>query len=43
MRALKPGDVIQVPTGKFAGYAVVVDPGWSADGPRPQRPLDIAQ
>ncbi len=35
LRALKPGDVIQVPTGKFAGYAVVVDPGWSPEGPRP--------
>jgi ATP-dependent RNA helicase HelY len=32
---LKPGDVIQVPTGKFAGYAVVIDPGWSPEGPRP--------
>ncbi|MBZ5733980.1 DEAD/DEAH box helicase [Nocardioides sp. TRM66260-LWL] len=32
---LKPGDVIVVPTGKFAGYAVVVDPGWSPEGPRP--------
>ena len=32
---LKPGDVIQVPTGKFAGYAVVVDPGFSDEGPRP--------
>ncbi|WP_243057626.1 RNA helicase [Nocardioides sp. SR21] len=35
LRHLKPGDIIQVPTGKFAGYAVVVDPGWSPDGPRP--------
>ncbi|GGO91863.1 helicase [Nocardioides phosphati] len=32
---LKPGDVIRVPNGKFAGYAVVVDPGLSPDGPRP--------
>jgi len=32
---LKPGDVIDVPTGKFAGYAVVLDPGYDADGPRP--------
>ena len=32
---LRPGDVIQVPTGKFAGYAVVIDPGWSEEGPRP--------
>src|SRR6478736_1164886 len=35
LRHLKPGDVIQVPTGKFAGYAVVIDPGWAPDGPRP--------
>ncbi len=35
LRHLKPGDVIEVPTGKFAGYAVVVDPGWSSEGPRP--------
>ena len=35
LRALKPGDVIEVPTGKFQGYAVVVDPGWSPEGPRP--------
>ena len=32
---LKPGDVIDVPAGKFAGYAVVIDPGVSAEGPRP--------
>lgn len=32
---LKPGDVIDVPTGKFAGYAVVIDPGFDADNPRP--------
>lgn len=35
LRALRPGDVIEVPTGKFAGFAVVVDPGWSEEGPRP--------
>lgn len=35
LRHLRPGDVIMVPTGKFAGYAVVVDPGWSEEGPRP--------
>jgi len=35
--ALKPGDVIEVPTGKFAGLAVVLDPGTRGDreGPRP--------
>jgi ATP-dependent RNA helicase HelY len=32
---LKPGDVIDVPSGKFAGMAVVIDPGLSAEGPRP--------
>ena len=32
---LKPGDVISVPAGKFAGFAVVVDPGLSRDEPRP--------
>jgi len=33
---LKPGDVIVVPVGKFAGHALVVDPGTrSGDGPRP--------
>ncbi|WP_139983640.1 DEAD/DEAH box helicase [Nocardioides litoris] len=35
LRHLKVGDVISVPAGKFAGYAVVVDPGWSPDNPRP--------
>ncbi|MEP9365103.1 DEAD/DEAH box helicase [Nocardioides sp. CN2-186] len=35
LRELKPGDVIMVPTGKFAGFAVVIDPGWSPEGPRP--------
>jgi ATP-dependent RNA helicase HelY len=32
---LKPGDVIRVPNGKFAGYAVVIDPGLAPEGPRP--------
>ncbi len=32
---LRPGDVIQVPAGKFSGYAVVVDPGLAGDSPRP--------
>jgi ATP-dependent RNA helicase HelY len=35
LEKLKPGDVIQVPRGKFAGFAVVIDPGWSPEGPRP--------
>ncbi|MER5974074.1 DEAD/DEAH box helicase [Streptomyces sp. NPDC002055] len=47
LEKLKPGDIIHVPTGKFAGLAVVLDPGLPAgranghrgfdhhDGPRP--------
>ena len=47
LEALRPGDVIEVPAGKFAGMAVVIDPGMRV-GPRrspalradrrPQRP-----
>jgi ATP-dependent RNA helicase HelY len=32
---LRPGDVIEVPAGKFSGLAVVVDPGTSDEPPRP--------
>ncbi|MCD6638372.1 MAG: DEAD/DEAH box helicase [Nocardioides sp.] len=32
---LRPGDVIRVPSGKFSGLAVVVDPGLSGHEPRP--------
>lgn len=34
---LRPGDVINVPSGKFSGLAVVIDPGLRSDreGPRP--------
>ena len=38
LEALRPGDVIDVPSGKFHGFAVVVDPGTAragSDGPRP--------
>jgi ATP-dependent RNA helicase HelY len=37
LEALRPGDVIRVPSGRFAGFAVVIDPGTRADrdGPRP--------
>ncbi|HET7690771.1 MAG TPA: DEAD/DEAH box helicase [Nocardioidaceae bacterium] len=37
LMALKPGDVIDVPVGKFAGMAIVIDPGTHSDreGPRP--------
>ena len=34
---LRPGDVIDVPAGKFSGLAVVVDPGTSGDSPAPVR------
>jgi ATP-dependent RNA helicase HelY len=38
LEQLRPGDVIEVPTGRFSGMAVVLDPGGKADrdGPRPQ-------
>jgi ATP-dependent RNA helicase HelY len=36
LERLHRGDVIEVPGGKFAGYAVVLDRGTSIDGPRPQ-------
>jgi ATP-dependent RNA helicase HelY len=32
---LRPGDVINVPAGKFSGLAVVIDPGGGGDEPRP--------
>src|SRR5680860_711961 len=37
LEALKPGDVIEIPAGRYSGMAVVVDPGTTADreGPRP--------
>jgi ATP-dependent RNA helicase HelY len=35
LERLRPGDVIEVPSGKFAGFAVVIDPGLSREGPRP--------
>ncbi len=37
LEALRPGDIIEVPTGKFAGFAVVIDPGTPSDrtDPRP--------
>jgi ATP-dependent RNA helicase HelY len=36
LERLHRGDVIEVPAGKFAGFAVVLDPGASTEGPRPQ-------
>jgi ATP-dependent RNA helicase HelY len=35
LATLRPGDVIEVPAGRFAGYAVVVDPGTTGEEPRP--------
>ncbi|MEP7091600.1 MAG: DEAD/DEAH box helicase, partial [Nocardioidaceae bacterium] len=37
LEALRPGDVIEVPSGRFSGLAVVIDPGMTSDreGPRP--------
>ncbi len=37
LESLRPGDVIEVPSGRYAGMAVVLDPGTRADreGPRP--------
>jgi ATP-dependent RNA helicase HelY len=37
LEALRPGDVIEVPAGRFSGFAVVIDPGMKSDrdGPRP--------
>jgi len=37
LERLRPGDVIEVPAGRFSGMAVVIDPGSQADrdGPRP--------
>ncbi|MBO9521049.1 MAG: DEAD/DEAH box helicase [Nocardioidaceae bacterium] len=37
LEALRPGDVIEVPSGRYAGIALVLDPGGQADrdGPRP--------
>ena len=37
LERLRPGDVIAVPAGRQAGFAVVLDPGYVAggDGPRP--------
>ncbi|HYO39308.1 MAG TPA: DEAD/DEAH box helicase [Nocardioidaceae bacterium] len=37
LESLRPGDVIEVPAGRFSGMAVVIDPGMMSDrdGPRP--------
>jgi ATP-dependent RNA helicase HelY len=36
LEELRRGDVIEVPAGKFSGFAIVLDPGLSREGPRPQ-------
>ncbi len=36
LEKLRPGDVVRVPTGRFAGLAVVLDPGIDAADPSPQ-------
>jgi len=41
LERLRPGDVIQVPAGRFAGYAVVVDPGIAGPGGEAPRPLVV--
>ncbi len=37
LESLRPGDVIEVPAGRYSGVAVVIDPGMRSDrdGPRP--------
>ncbi|UUZ59101.1 DEAD/DEAH box helicase [Nocardioides sp. B-3] len=35
LAGLKPGDIIMVPNGKFAGFAVILDPGISSHEQRP--------
>ncbi|MDO9380069.1 MAG: DEAD/DEAH box helicase [Nocardioidaceae bacterium] len=37
LETLRPGDIVEVPAGRWAGLAVVIDPGFTADrgGPRP--------
>ncbi|WP_129838564.1 DEAD/DEAH box helicase [Streptomyces sp. RFCAC02] len=38
LERLRPGDIIHVPTGKFAGLALVLDPGTGAPGGRGRGP-----
>ncbi len=35
LEALRPGDVVHVPSGRYAGWAVVLDPGLAGEEPRP--------
>ncbi len=42
LERLRPGDVIEVPAGRFAGYAVVIDPGVApGSGEESPRPLVV--
>ncbi|WP_104106459.1 DEAD/DEAH box helicase [Nocardioides sp. 616] len=41
LQQLRPGDVIQVPAGKFSGFAVVIDPGLAS--PTEPRPYVVTQ
>ncbi|MEU6864185.1 DEAD/DEAH box helicase [Streptomyces sp. NPDC046876] len=43
LEKLKPGDVIHVPTGKFAGLALVLDPGVPAGRANGHRGYDYAE
>jgi ATP-dependent RNA helicase HelY len=43
LRTLKPGDVIMVPSGKFSGYAVVIDPGTGGGPDAEPRPLVVTE
>jgi ATP-dependent RNA helicase HelY len=35
LESLRPGDVVHIPSGRFAGWAVVIDPGLAGEEPRP--------
>ncbi len=41
LRRLRPGDVIIVPTGKFSGFAVVIDPGTGGGPGEEPRPFVV--
>jgi ATP-dependent RNA helicase HelY len=42
LESLRPGDVIEVPSGKYSGFAVVIDPGTRSDRHEP-RPYVLTQ
>jgi ATP-dependent RNA helicase HelY len=43
LRHLRPGDVIMVPSGKFSGFAVVIDPGTSGGPQEEPRPFVVTK